>query len=558
MLPRIALAALAAAAALTPLAARPHASSPATTGREPSARAWRATLAESDGIEIVVHLTLRFRTPTTWELYSREGGARSHVSWVSWMAGGLLGKRPPHGAVLWVANGTAAAEGDGVTLRGQLESPFLGRRWFVGRLQGDRWRAELRRGSETGAIGGTLDAVAVSSTPPVRDYASLAGAVRRTISDAIYDPSLPHQPRFRRFFEEIDTAFGRARDDLDVMTAFEAARARLGTSHVRLVRNPRLATTPLDAVLAGDPNVNPETLVRLNFSAPGVAYLRITKWDRVAASVDRAFERIAAARATTLILDIRGNPGGDATSMSPMAHLVERRVPVGLLLGRPWYSGHREPPAQAELPQLPIATPETSPLDVLRYLDQHGAIAAWIEPRAPRFTGDVFVVTDRRTASASEPLAHLLKTTGRATLVGEQTAGAMLLALPHPLTDGFVVVVPTADYFAGDGTRLEGRGVQPHLKSASAEALVVVANRISRTRPYPGTLLLGGVYRSLGRWDEAERAYRLALRLAPTDADRAVVQRQLDAMATERKSQELQIVRSTFAAPMSSRPGTAT
>jgi hypothetical protein len=451
------------------------------------------------------------------------------------MIGGLFGKRPPHGAVLSVSNGTARGDGNDLALSGQLTSPFLGQRSFVGRLQGDRWHAELRRGGETGAVGGTMDAVPATSIPPVRDYASLATDIQRTITSTIYDPHLPGQAAYRRFFTELASDVGRARDDLDVIVAFEAAKARLGTSHLRITRNPQMAKTSLDAILAGNANVNPENLARLSFQAPGVAYLRVTSWDRVTGPVDRAFERMVAMRASVLILDIRGNPGGDATSFSPAAHLIARPTPVGVLLSRPWYAVHRTPPTPDELARLPIVRPEMTPLDWLRELDAGGALVGRVEPHPTQFTGEVFVVTDRRTGSASEPLAHLLKATRRATLVGERTGGAMLLALPYPLTDGFVVTVPKADYYAGDGTRLEGRGVEPDLKATSQEALVVVAKRIRQTRPYAGNLLLGGVYLGLGRLEDAERAYRTALTLATTDADRAIVQRQLNAVATARQ-----------------------
>jgi hypothetical protein len=380
-----------------------------------------------------------------------------------------------------------------------------------------------------------MDAVPATSMPALRDYASLATEVQREIASTIYDPVLPSQSAYLSFFKELTSAFGRARDDLDVIAAFEAARSRLHTSHLRFIRNPQLAVTPVDAVLAGDPKVNPDTLVRLNFPAPDIALLRVTKWDRVTGPIDRAFDRITAARASVLILDIRGNPGGDATSMSPAAHLIARSSWVGVFLSRPWYAVHRTSPTPAELARLPIVTSDMAPRDWLRQLDDGGALVGRVEPHPTQFTGEVFLVTDRRSGSASEPLAHLLKATRRATLVGERTAGSMFLALPRPLTDGFIVVVPKAAYYTADGARLEGRGVEPHLTSTSDDALVVVAKRIRETRPFAGSLLLGGVYMTLRRWNEAERAYRAALALAPTDADRAIVQRQLDALATARR-----------------------
>jgi len=220
--------------------------------------------------------------------------------------------------------------------------------------------------------------------------------------------------------------------------------------------------------------------------------------------------------------------------MSTAGHLIAHTFTAGTMLSRGWYAHHRARPTPAELAQLPAMSPDAPPSEMLRQLDDSGAAVARVEPRGVQFAGEMYLLTDRRSGSASEPLAHALKSTGRATLVGERTAGSLFLALPHSLPDGFVVVFPKADYYTADGVRLEGKGVTPDIQCASGEALVVVAKRIRRTRPFAGNVLLGSVYVAIGRLDDAERAYRAALSGAPTDADRAVVQRQLDAIAARR------------------------
>ena len=495
--------------------------------------AWRVTLGASGGVEIVFYATVRFPTSTSWELYSREGGARDQVSWFKWMLAGLLGNRPAHGALLALSNGTATTEGEALALRGQLNSPFC-RCAVIGQFRPDRWHAELHRGDEKGVVAGTLDAVPASATAPLRDYAAVAEGIRREMTGGIYDPSLPTQPAYLRFFDELRTSFSRARDDLEVIAAFQTAASRLHTSHIEFVRNPSMAAMSLDQVLAGDASVNPDNLVQVRFPAPGIAWLGVRSWDRVAGPIDRAFERIAASGASLLVLDIRGNRGGDATSMSTAGHLLPQAFTAGAGLSRAWYTNHRARPTPAELAQLPTISPDTPPLEILRQLDNPGAVAARIEPHGVQFAGEVYLVTDRKSGSASEPLAYALKQTRRAILVGERTAGALFLALPHALSDGFIVVFPKADYYTADGVRLEGNGVKPDIECASSEALIVIGKRIRRTRPYAGEVFLGSVYMPLGRLDDAERAFRAALAGAPTDADRARMQQHLNEIAARR------------------------
>nr|PZN90078.1 MAG: hypothetical protein DIU52_09795 [bacterium] len=68
--------------------------------------------------------------------------------------------------------------------------------------------------------------------------------------------------------------------------------------------------------------------------------------------------------------------------------------------------------------------------------------------------------------------------TGRATLVGERTAGAMLSSEEIPLGDGWTLLLPTADFYTPDGKRIEGRGVEPVIASPSARALEVALGTV--------------------------------------------------------------------------------
>jgi tetratricopeptide (TPR) repeat protein len=156
-----------------------------------------------------------------------------------------------------------------------------------------------------------------------------------------------------------------------------------------------------------------------------------------------------------------------------------------------------------------------APGRVIHGVRRHGALRGVVPPRAPYFGGRVFLLVDGRSGSASEPLAHLLKTTGLATLVGERTAGGMLSAPPHPVGDGWMMIFPEADYFAADRTRLEGNGVRPHVAVASDRALATVAERIRAEQPYAGALLLGAAHQEANRLAEAERWFGEAVRLAP-------------------------------------------
>jgi hypothetical protein len=498
------------------------------------AGSWKVTLRETDGVELTFRMTFALASADAkaWEAYSREGAAREIVGGGQALLGSLFGKMPPRGALVYVRGDKPEMLGPTMRLQGSLESPFLGRREFSGRIEGGVLRADLVRPS-TDVVAGRLEGVRDSSDDPIRDYRLLAADMERTTGTTIFDPRLPSRPEFVRFFRELSTRLSRARDDLDVVGAVQALVPDLKTSHIGLIRNPELAARSLAEILAGRPETDPATTVRLSYFAPAVAHLRVTRWDRATPAVDRAFERISEDQTQVLLLDIRGNPGGDHSSMAPFAHLIDAPATIGVFLGRKWYEQHDRVPRATELDAMSEVTTESTALQLLDQLDRDGAVVARAVPRTPHFAGRVFVIVDGRTGSASEPLAHLIKTTRRGVIVGERTAGHMLLALPHPLKDGWVATLPVADFALSDGGRLEGRGVQPDVRTSPNEVFLAVADQIATSLPYSSAALRGGSLEALNRPDDAARAYRQAIAATtrqtppPTPQWRAAIHKRL-------------------------------
>ena len=83
------------------------------------------------------------------------------------------------------------------------------------------------------------------------------------------------------------------------------------------------------------------------------------------------------------------------------------------------------------------------------------------------FTGQLFVLTDSRSASSSEILARNAQLTGRGKVLGDRTAGAVMRARYHSLKLGmetatvYGVQVTEADLVMSDDGRLEHVGVTP-------------------------------------------------------------------------------------------------
>jgi hypothetical protein len=99
----------------------------------------------------------------------------------------------------------------------------------------------------------------------------------------------------------------------------------------------------------------------------------------------------------------------------------------------------------------------------------------WVLPALPagRLTGKpVYILTGSTSFSAAEWFAYALKKLGRATLVGERTAGGAHPVDRRPVDADFFVQVPIGQIRDPvDQSDFEGKGVTPDHAVASADAL---------------------------------------------------------------------------------------
>jgi hypothetical protein len=269
---------------------------------------------------------------------------------------------------------------------------------------------------------------------------------------------------------------------------------------VTVRRNGRLVRTTVEArsraeaaafQAAQPPLLNLEQPLRDARMLPGgVAYLRPGPFYNAEAKaeadmydnrafvpfLDGAFESFLAAGASDLIIDLRGNPGGDNTFSDPM---------IAWFATRPFrffseFKVRASPEAiaanQARLDHDPVSAGEASRAYAAVYAGTApGAVVDFpmkvAEPRpGRRFTGRVWLLIDRQSYSNTVSVAALVQDYGFGTVLGEATSdmattfGAMeQFTLPRT---GLVVGFPKAHIVRGSGDR-RPLGVTPDVAIAS-------------------------------------------------------------------------------------------
>ena len=211
----------------------------------------------------------------------------------------------------------------------------------------------------------------------------------------------------------------------------------------------------------------PRAIEESRWLAPGIAYIRFTMFpgDEEVTRAAAAF-MASHASAKTLIFDIRTHRGGGLDQMDAIfPYLFARPTPLVAMDTRASVERDEGGPIEDG----PTLRRVDAGAEVVRRI--HSAIPHASEKRL--FAAKVYVLTSGRSASAAEHFALSLKRTGRATLIGQPTAGAGHYGGGLPVGTRFGAFVPVGRTFDPDtNDGWEGRGVAPDVEVPAARALV--------------------------------------------------------------------------------------
>jgi carboxyl-terminal processing protease len=161
-----------------------------------------------------------------------------------------------------------------------------------------------------------------------------------------------------------------------------------------------------------------------------IGYIRFNMWVMPQAAKIRAAIR-EYANADGIVIDLRGNPGGVGGLAGGVAGLLsDKQMSLGSMTSR------------------------GGTMSLLGY------------PQVEPFMKKIVVLTDHGSASTSEMFAAGMQENGRGKVVGETTAGAILLSVFDKLPTGYMFQYAISDYKSPKNVLIEGRGVKPDVEIA--------------------------------------------------------------------------------------------
>ena len=235
---------------------------------------------------------------------------------------------------------------------------------------------------------------------------------------------------YRRAAHDMTFASPELRAQQRPLTVERKLRGAPGSTVKLQIRAPRKGLRELTlsrSVIVTHDKIEPASFRTLT---PGVGYIRIPSYwtGNLRETFDEALQQLS--DCTGLIVDVRGNSGGQAALTAYLAgKLMEDDGVLGIFI----YRHKREP-------------------------------LAFRGSGEKAFKGKVVVLVDEHSASASELFAGGLQDLGRAKVIGNRSGGAVIASLIEPLPTGGSLLYPIADVLTPGGRRLEGVGVRPDVE----------------------------------------------------------------------------------------------
>lgn len=207
------------------------------------------------------------------------------------------------------------------------------------------------------------------------------------------------------------------------------------TEAVAMIKGPEGTEVNLTLIREGESDYLEIALTRQRVESPTVefsmeedhmAYIQVAEFDDV--TVDQFAEALAMARgsdAKGIILDLRGNPGGNLNAVVDMCRMI---LPEGMIVYTEDKNGERteykcDGTKELELP--------------------------------------LVVLVDMNSASAAEIMAGAIKDYGIGTLVGTTTFGKGIVQQIMPFRDGSAIKLTISAYYTPNGNNIHGIGIEP-------------------------------------------------------------------------------------------------
>ncbi len=406
----------------------------------------------------------------TFTAHSRKNAAKDILGWWTSFLGRIFTQSLKNGSLLNIENGIYKVKGDTLHFAGILVTP-MGSLNLEGHVFNEEINATFRNRSRghLGTISGTRNIPNL----PLENYKHIFESAVSLTKEKIYNKEILSSKEWRKFTRKMRKTVPKIQDDLEMVFAFFYRAEKLPFSHYALMNT-------YDKIKGETNKKEHKSYLTLEEKNNTTAYLKIASFGGKAQEVDSVFEIIKQKDYQNLIVDLRNNTGGSVEAgMAFATNIIKKETFGGVFLTQKWFNNHKDLPSPEDYHKLTHFTEANYDL-IIEGIHQTEALCLKIIPKDQVYEGNLYVLTNRKTASTCEPIVYELKKQNRAVIIGETTAGSMLNGEMFDLENNFKMFIPTADYYTSDGYRIDQNGVKPNIETQSNEALKKALDLINK------------------------------------------------------------------------------
>jgi hypothetical protein len=404
----------------------------------------------------------------TFTAYTRQGAVQDFTAIYNTPMAAFLGQMP-NGSIIRIDKGEVSQGNTGMNLKGSFIS-LTGTYNFEGNINNDSIFAALTRKDKS--VSGFMNGYRITpgKNTLLSDYRSIINNIVDTTEKNIFSADMTASDKWKDFKKHLTAASGFIQDDTEMAFAFFYFAQELPFSHFNLTRDINRSNLLIEN-LSYDSKASLNAVYSIKDYEKNTCYLKINSFSGTSQEIDSLFKIINEKNYKNLIIDLRENQGGNlAAGLRTAQYLVKQNFNGGIFLTRKWFDAGKKIPASEDYKNYPSVSEANQEL-LMKNVHEYEAVNITAESIPERFTGNIFVLTSKKTASACEPFVHGLKESNSAVIIGEKTAGSMLIGERFDAGDEFVLTIPTADFYTPEGARLDGVGVVPNISVSSSDAL---------------------------------------------------------------------------------------
>jgi C-terminal processing protease CtpA/Prc len=150
-----------------------------------------------------------------------------------------------------------------------------------------------------------------------------------------------------------------------------------------------------------------------------------------------------------------------------MSHLTPAKLPIGYTITRRRAESGYDKAKLPKLDRLPTHLPNFLGIAsmALKFVGRDPSVLLVSEGLgAKKWHGRIVILVNEHTVSAGEMVAAFASENHLAMIVGTETAGRLIPGSGFKVGQGYMLIMPKAEYITWQGHRFEGAGVQPDVE----------------------------------------------------------------------------------------------